>query len=118
MTYKEITFEEWDATYKPLQGFDGISMLETYGADLELVMETDPHYVWTFVDGGEYVGYTAGVSYVNRLGYIICEVPWDNEDLYVNLYEEPECISTGEHDWHSDITGGRYCDICGEEDDN
>lgn len=102
----EITYDEFEAKYKPLP------MLETYGADLELVQETDEKYIWTFVDGGDYSGYSAGFHYVNRLGYIICEVPWESEDLYVDLYEPDECEKIG-HEFESrERYDGKYYYVC------
>ena len=76
----------WD--YKPLKhplgkdyGYDGC-LIETYGEDVELIVNqcrTDPTRVWTVLDSDEVV---AGWHFVNRLGYIITELPWESGDTW------------------------------------
>lgn len=80
----EINDDVFFETYKPKKnpfnpdaGWDG-SMLETYGEELEHVLDayrTAPGTVWTVLDcdGAMIVG--NGYHHVNRLGYIITEVP-------------------------------------------
>lgn len=102
----DITYEEWEAKYKPLP------MLETYGADFDVVCETDPKYVWTWVDGGDYSGYTAGVHIVNRMGYFVCQEPWEDEDLYVDIYEPYECEAVGHEFEQHERYDGKLINIC------
>jgi hypothetical protein len=111
----EMTIDQWEATYKPVLGIHGYNVLETYGADWELVQETDRKYVWTWVDGGDYSGYVNGVAFVNRIGYIICENPWDeNDDIYVDIYEPYPCEESDEHNWIPDsYYSGALCEWCG-----
>lgn len=123
-----LTFEEWEDKYKPIGGISGnIVFLETYGEDLKLVQETDPHYIWTWVDGGDYSGYANGIHYVNRLNYIQCEVPWrdSDDDIYVDIYEPYPCEEDDQHNWIPDnYYSGALCEWCGidkgewEEDHN
>lgn len=52
-------------------------LLETYGAELETVRKTDPRHVWTLLDGDDGELYVcAGFHLVNRVNYIISEMPW------------------------------------------
>ena len=115
MTYIEIDIDTWEDTYKPVLGIHGIAMLETFGADLELVQETDPHYVWTWVDGGDYSGYANGIHIVNRMAYIICDEPWNDEDtIYVDIYEPYPCEEDDNHNWIPDnFYSGSLCEWCG-----
>lgn len=86
---KEITEDEF-MEYHPIvnhfdenAGFEGC-LFETFGPELEYVAKQDPKHVWTFIsgDGGDEV--TTGVHIVNRVGYLITEVPWE-EELYCSL---------------------------------
>jgi hypothetical protein len=85
-TFIEMTFDEWEATYKPIvnhidknASFDdgeGGIMFETYGEEVEFVKAQDPACIWTYGDGdngGSYVW--NGWHFVNRLGYFITSIP-------------------------------------------
>ena len=92
-----MTFEEWEQTFKPITNHldDNASfqdetgkgiMFETYGAEWEFVKAQDPKYVWTYGDeNGPYI--IAGRRFVNRLGYFVCEVPWEDEWETIELEE-------------------------------
>lgn len=114
-----ITYDEWFDTYKPITDEQGQALqFETYGSQLDIVENTPHNKVWTWVDGGDYSGICAGFAYVNRLVYYISKVPWESEDLYVDLYEPDECEKSG----HSYQKVERYdgkeydvCEHCGED---
>jgi hypothetical protein len=62
--------------------------LETFGKDFEAVRRRDPGSVWTVVDGdsrGEQ-WIIPGVHYVNRVCYLISEIPhhWVDVEFRVN----------------------------------
>ena len=87
----QITWDEWQDTFKPIKnpnsrdpGFWG-HMFETFGEDLDYIKSANlpsGHY-WTMVDGeGIHLDLVSGAQWVDRLGYFITEVPWD-EDTYV-----------------------------------
>jgi hypothetical protein len=66
-------------------------MYETYGEELAYVREQPIANIWTIVedDNGNWV-VIPGYKLVNRMGYLICENPWDEktgwfneDDLYV-----------------------------------
>lgn len=97
--FKEITEDEWLATYKPIinhfdnnASFEG-TMFETYG-DEEQYIKTypNPNCIWTYGDGddgGTYIW--NGWSFVNRIGYYITEVPWvDGEEIQIQIMEPDE----------------------------
>jgi hypothetical protein len=90
--FKEMTMEEWEATYKPIpnnidknasfqnETGQGI-MFETYGAELEFVKKADPKHIWTYGDGDDGGSYIwNGFHFINRLGYFITEVPAPSEE--------------------------------------
>jgi len=70
-------------------GFNGW-MYETYGEDLDFVRKTaqeNPKKVWTILDGDEGMFYVTGFHHVNRIGYFVCEVEFD-EEQEIKLYED------------------------------
>ncbi len=86
-----ITEDQFDTEFQPQPNmlnpnasWDGC-LYETYGEDLSHVSGTDPHHVWTWVEGdkGEYL--VSGLHYVNRLGYLITARPWSNGSDYLVL---------------------------------
>lgn len=115
----EITYEQWVDTYKPISDKHGQPrMFETYGEDLDIVRVVDNSFLWTFVDGGDYSGLSAGFHFVNRLGYYICQVAYQDEDLYIDLYEPDECEKSGhEFETIERYDGKEYecCKHCGED---
>jgi phosphate-selective porin len=106
-----MNFEEWLDKYKPVNNHlvnnasfqdengNGI-MFETYGIELGYVLGVAshrPNTVWTYVDGDEGTYVTNGYHLVNRIGYFITSVPYDDEggtkpflDVLVDEYEPDE----------------------------
>ena len=78
--YISLTWEEFQEQFKPLLSpfgnDDSNYNIETYGEELQYVVEQDPHYVWTYTDVGNGTGIYNGYHWVNRLAYIVTEVPW------------------------------------------
>ncbi len=82
--HKTIDKDEFFRCYKPVKNpfvkfgsWDGC-MLETYGLELahvQEVMKTDPDKVWTVLDCEGDLIVASGFSLVNRMGYIITEIP-------------------------------------------
>jgi hypothetical protein len=106
--FVELAEEEWFDAFKPLPNHidknaafnDGEKgyLFETYGAELEFVKVQDPNRIWTYAegdDGGTYI--SSGWQIVNRLGYFISTVPFDdNKDYQIQIgsgdsYECPNC---------------------------
>ena len=82
MSQDSITWDEWEATYKPTTDFE---------IELEDIPEgTSPHNVWTMIDGeGRYLDMMNGYHYFNRLGYFVTEVPWnEDEEIYITNQKE------------------------------
>jgi hypothetical protein len=94
----EMTFDEWEATYKPItnhidknasfQDEDGNGlMFETYGDEVEFVKSQSPDKIWMYGDGDDGEGHIwSGWGFVNRIGYFITEVPCPvDTEIQVNL---------------------------------
>lgn len=91
---KTLTEDEFWAQYKPVKNritedapFDGC-MFETYGQDMIHVLEVHevyPHFIWTIIDTDNGLSITSGYHYVNRLGYLITELPADEDFIDVIL---------------------------------
>ncbi len=72
-----ITWDEWEETYKPTTDFE-------YGDLSEIDGDVDQHHIWTVVDGdGIYMNIVSGIHIINRLGYFVTEVPWE-DDVFVS----------------------------------
>jgi hypothetical protein len=89
-------WDEWEKKFKPIQNHfypdqPETTMFETYGEEVEFVANYDNRYVWTYLVGDESVLVCAGYHYVNRIGYYITEVPWEDEMDYSLLSVDVEC---------------------------
>ena len=76
-----MDYNEWREKYKPIESEEDIGdyLLETFGESYEKVKAANPNCVWTLLDscgsddGNSYI--VSGCHYVNRIAYIITEVP-------------------------------------------
>ena len=93
-------WNEWADKFKPIKNkftiYSDDTMFETYGEELDFVKAQDPRCVWTYVDGDMSSVLLAGFHFVNRLGYYVTEVPWDNEWDSCLLAVEAECACYNE----------------------
>ena len=102
----EITEDQWATTYKPQTNHlrpDSSwlgCMYETYGDEADYVFSLPEEKVWTYIDGDNGTFLVAGRTYVNRIGYLVCEVPW--KDFF----------------WVDLTWAGETCDQCGVATDN
>ena len=89
----ELTEEEWFETFKPLPNHidedasfnDGDQgyMFETYGEELDFIKAQEPNRIWTYVDGDDGGTYIVdGKAIVNRIGYFVTTVPYDDKQYY------------------------------------
>ncbi len=80
MVLHEDAFYDYFKPYRhPKSSYDiwGGHGLETFGGDLQLVLRSDPNYVWTVLEDGMSDDYwiVTGIHYVNRICYLLTEVP-------------------------------------------
>jgi len=89
----QLTEDEWFEQFKPIPNHldDNASfhdgehgyMFETYGDEVEFVKAQDSNRIWTYSDGdngGTYI--TDGYHVVNRIGYFVTAVPYDDKQYY------------------------------------
>lgn len=86
---KRMSDEKWFKKFKPIKNhlcndasWDGY-MFETYGEELQFVLDRangltgSAYTVWTWIDGDTKSLICEGYHLVNRIGYLITEVPYD-----------------------------------------
>jgi len=110
----ELTVEEWAEQYKPIVNAldsnaswdlgNGGTMYETYGEELVAVQNADPDCVWTYIDTDNGTAISAGLGFVNRIGYFITEVP-----------HEPLLADYSNHTYITVSTDIGECDTCSAE---
>tara|TARA_B110000503_G_scaffold111529_1_gene167025 strand:- start:98 stop:511 length:414 start_codon:yes stop_codon:yes gene_type:complete len=119
----EISFDAWAEKYKPIKNtitkypdtsadFD---QFETYGEELEFVKAHDTRNIWTYLDGDSSSLLVQGFSYVNRIAYYICEVPFtegDPEVVIISVDSECECYDEEREDSNEGEYGVDGCPIC------
>lgn len=108
---KTISEDEFFETYKPVKNpfirhasWNG-SMLEPYGNELAHVQETlkhEPNRVWTVLDCDGALIASSGYHHVNRMGYIITEVPVAEGDMVETIDED---ATDNEEDEDEDSNG-------------
>ncbi len=98
-----ISYAEFVGKFRPIsseivEGEPSRPMFAAFGRDLQTVRRTDESRVWTVIDvdlsdgqphpygdedGDNCWVIVTGYHYVNRLGYLITEVPWESDDIEV-----------------------------------
>ena len=77
--HEDVFYEHFRPFRHPAAQFDiwGGHGLETFGADLQIVKSYSVDFVWTVVDGdrGSDQWITPGLHYVNRVCYLLTELP-------------------------------------------
>ena len=73
------TFER---RFQPIDGPDGA----TYWRGEQLPKDVDPHLVWTIVEGDSHLWLRPGFRFVNRIDYVLCAVPWTDDDVQQPAY--------------------------------
>jgi len=77
--HEDVFYEHFRPFRHPAAHFDiwGGHGLETFGADLQIVKSYSEDFVWTVVDGdkGSDQWITPGLHYVNRVCYLLTELP-------------------------------------------
>lgn len=113
---KELTWSQFEEQYKPIKNHfrkdPDETMFETYGEEVEFVTKADNKYVWTWLQGDMSDIICAGYHYVNRLGYYITEVPWEDDNDYVLLSVEVECECYNEEGYPDGELGDSECKLC------
>jgi len=85
-------FEELKPITNPYDdnaSLDGV-MFETYGQELDYVRQQDPRYIWTFCEEDDILFLSQGYHLVNRIGYVITELPYTGEYTTVRIADLSE----------------------------
>jgi hypothetical protein len=67
--------------------------LETFGEDLDLVGKYDKSFVWTVVDGDKDQWIVPGLHYVNRVCYLLSEVPHNEGEIQFRVSSSVRSLS-------------------------
>ena len=118
----ELSEEDFIKKYKPIMNEDEVGQnffareddgstserygwFETYGEERQKVLdvwEENPKKIWTCIQEDGESGLLAGFHFVNRIYYVITEVPWEDEDTWVRLW------------WECNDENGCVCEECDE----
>lgn len=85
----QLNLEEWEQQFRPIPNtfsddpaWSGM-MFETYGEEHDFVCQRKlGRQVWTLVEGDNGTYIVNGYSFVNRIGYFICKVAYDQPASY------------------------------------
>jgi hypothetical protein len=106
----------WENKFKPIKNhfskYPDDILFETYGEEVDFVANYDNKYVWTRLQGDMSDLICAGYHYVNRLGYYITEIPWDDDMDYALLSVDVECECYNEDGYEDGETGLADCPEC------
>ena len=65
-------------------------MFETYGEELQHVKKQDSRHIWTYCEEDDILFLSQGFHLVNRLGYVITELPYDGEYTTIRIADLSE----------------------------
>lgn len=71
------SWRTFERRFRPLDGPDGAP----YWPREKLPKDVDYRLVWTILDCEGRLYVSPGFHFVNRIDYVLCEVPWTDEDL-------------------------------------
>lgn len=75
------SWETFERRYRPIESSGSCG---TYFFDTDELPHPlpDDQFVWTIVDGeGSKLYLCPGYCFVNRLGYVVCNVPWNDSEF-------------------------------------
>jgi hypothetical protein len=98
MKQVSLTWEAFDEQFKVLKNKDDEPiMYETYGDEDAFVrLFIDQKRVWTYTDIGSGSVVSEGYHFVNRLGYYITELPYEDDTEYEIDLQQDTCEKCGD----------------------
>jgi hypothetical protein len=116
--YVSLTWKEFEEQFKPIKNHfrndpDEI-MFETYGEEVEFVKAQNPNTVWTWADGDMCSFISSGYHFINRIGYHITEIPFEENTEYeiiLSTESECECYDEDREDNNGEF-GDANCEKC------
>jgi hypothetical protein len=107
-----LPYDEWFDKYQPILNEitgDEQYQFETYGDELQYVLQQDDKHIWTEMDGDQGVSIVSGYHLVNRIQYYITVKPWDDFiEIPVSIDKECDCQEAIDIDLDSPV----YCNEC------
>ena len=95
--HEDVFYEYFRPFRHPLASFDvwGGHGLETFGDDLKIVNDYAQEFVWTVVDGSEGSDQwiLPGYHHVNRICYLLTELPHDWAPLEFRIARGPHSLT-------------------------
>jgi hypothetical protein len=95
--HEDVFYEHFRPFRHPTASFNNICGghgLETFGEDLQLAFEFDENFVWTVVDGeGPDQWIIPGFHRVNRICFLLCEVPHDGAPIEFRIERGPRSLT-------------------------
>lgn len=95
--HEDVFYEYFRPFRHPSAHFDiwGGHGLETFGEDLQIVKSYPESFVWTVVDGceGPDQWITPGVHFVNRICYLLTEVPHGWAPVEFRIKHRPRSLT-------------------------
>ena len=70
------SWRTFERRFQPIDSPDG-TVWWSYG---QLPKEVDPRLVWTILDCEGHLYVSPGFRFVNRVDYVLCAVPWSDDD--------------------------------------
>ena len=70
------SWRTFERRFRPMNGPDG----SRYWCRDQLPQNVDERLVWTIVDCDGQLHVSPGYRFVNRIDYVLCKVPWTDED--------------------------------------
>jgi hypothetical protein len=116
--YVSLTWKEFEEQFRPIKNHlikdPDQKMFETYGVESEFVIsQILNRTVWTWADGDYCSFISSGYHYINRIGYYVCEVPYDEDTEYeIIVSTEEECECYKEEGYPDGEFGDANCEEC------
>ena len=76
--------DDWMKKYKPDMDGNIVKTYETYGEELKFIKSINSRNIWTMIAEGNDVYIESGYRWVNRLCYIVTEIPWEEGSYWDN----------------------------------
>lgn len=78
--------DEWAEKYRPEENpyQPGSNLFDTFGPEYDYVVSRPIRHVWTMLGDDEAI-ITPGVHVVNRIGFFVTEVPWADDDEFLEI---------------------------------
>ena len=74
---KVMLADDWINKYSPEMEHGHLKTYETFGEEKKFIQSIEPRKIWTLIAEENEVFIESGYRWVNRLAYIVTEIPWE-----------------------------------------